>query len=124
MEGYLPLLFIVVMFLGFYFLMVRPAQRRQKEARALVAELEIGQEVMTTAGIYGTLSAIDDDTVELEVSPGVRMKYAKQAIARIVEPIGSDAPAVASDATVADTADTVATAHDDAAAVVDGDKRT
>ncbi len=91
MEGYLPLLFIVVMFLGFYFLMVRPAQRRQKEARALVAELAVGQEVMTTAGIYGTLSAVGDDTVELEVAPGVRVKYAKAAVARIVEEQTSDA---------------------------------
>ena len=64
MEGYLPLLFIVVMFLGFYFLMVRPAAAAEGGA-PLVAELAVGQEVMTTAGIYGTLSAVGDDTVEL-----------------------------------------------------------
>lgn len=108
MKGYLPLLFIVVMFLGFYFLIMRPAQRRQKEARELVAGIQVGQEVMTTAGIYGTLTEIADDTVELEVAPGVRMKYAKAAVARIVEPT--------------EPAETAVAAEPPATAVIDGDK--
>ena len=52
---------------------------------------------MTTAGMYATIRALTDDTVDLEVSPGVVVTYAKQAVARVVEP-ASDAPTPEPDA--------------------------
>lgn len=80
----LPFLFIGVMFIGFYFLIIRPAKARQVEAQATVASLAPGQEVMTTAGIYGTIRSVSDETVSLEVASGVVLTYAKVAIARII----------------------------------------
>ena len=82
----LPLLFIGVMFVGFYFLIIKPAKNRQQQAQATIAQLAPGQEVMTTAGIYGTIRSVSDETVALEVSPGVVLTYAKVAIARIITP--------------------------------------
>lgn len=85
MQDLMPLLFLGVVVIGFYLLIIRPAQRRQREAAAVVAQLSAGQEVMTTAGIFGTLRAVDDDSVLIEVAPGTVIKYAKVAIARIVD---------------------------------------
>lgn len=82
----LPLAFIGVMFVGFYFLIIKPAKTRQQQAQATIASLAPGQEVMTTAGIYGTLRAVSDETVSLEVADGVVLTYAKVAIARIISP--------------------------------------
>jgi len=65
-----------------------PQQRRQRAHLALVSALEVGAEVMTTAGVYGTIAELDDDTVHLEVAPGIVIRIARQAILRRVgEPI-------------------------------------
>ncbi|MGZ8607306.1 MAG: preprotein translocase subunit YajC, partial [Actinomycetota bacterium] len=53
----LPLLMIV----GFYFLLIRPQRNRQRAQQVLLASLEVGDEVMTTGGIFGTIIEIDDD---------------------------------------------------------------
>lgn len=82
----LPLLFIGVMFVGFYFLIIKPAKTRQQQAQATIERLAPGQEVMTTAGIYGTIRAVSDETVSLEVADGVVLTYAKVAVARIISP--------------------------------------
>jgi preprotein translocase subunit YajC len=78
------LVFLGAVILGFYLLIIRPAQSRQREAAAVVARLSAGQEVMTTAGIFGTLRAVDDESVLIEVCPGTTIKYARVAIARII----------------------------------------
>jgi preprotein translocase subunit YajC len=85
MQDLLPLAFIAIVFVGFYVLIIRPAQRRQREAQAVFARLAVGQEVMTTAGIYGVLRGVAEDTVTIEVADGVQLRYARAAIARIVD---------------------------------------
>ncbi len=86
MNSLLPIIFIAVMMLAFYFLVLRPAKRRQTEAVAVQSQLAPGLQIMTTAGIYGTVAAVDDDTVIIEIAPGVPVKYAKAAVAQIVSP--------------------------------------
>ena len=78
-----PLLLIGVVF---YFLMIRPQQRKQRAQRELVSSLGVGDEVLTIGGIYGTIRAIDDDTddVILEVAPGSTVRIIRSAIARPV----------------------------------------
>ena len=66
------LVYFALLALAFFLLIVRPQRRRVAAHRALVATLEVGDEVITTGGIYGTVRAIEDDAVELEVAPGVR----------------------------------------------------
>jgi preprotein translocase subunit YajC len=80
----LPVLLIV----GFYFLLIRPQRNRQRAAQALVASLEVGDDVMTTGGIFGTIVEIDDDegTVTVEIAPGTRIRMLRQGISqRFVE---------------------------------------
>ena len=80
----LPILLIV----GFYFLLIRPQRNRQRQQQALVASLEVGDEVLTNGGIFGTIVDIDDDegTVTLEIAPGTRIRMLRQGISqRFVE---------------------------------------
>ena len=59
-------------------------RRRQREAQSLQARLTVGQHVMTTAGLFGQIVELDAETVHLEVAPGVRMRWARPAVARVV----------------------------------------
>lgn len=78
----LPILLIIVVF---YMFMIRPNSRRRQQQMSLQRNISVGQEVMTTAGLYATVVSLEDDAVVLEVSPGVRMRYARGAIARVIE---------------------------------------
>jgi preprotein translocase subunit YajC len=81
LASLLPLLGIALLF---WFLMIRPAQRRQRETRQMQASLEVGDEVMLTSGIYATIRSISDDRVTVEVSPGVAIEVARGAIGTVV----------------------------------------
>ena len=101
MNSLLPVLFIVVIFAAFYFMVVRPSRQRQQAAQRVQAALAPGQEVMTTAGIYGIITEVTPDKVQLQVSPGVELTYARAAIAEVtVDPLADDpsAPSASADA--------------------------
>ncbi|MDP8955596.1 MAG: preprotein translocase subunit YajC [Actinomycetota bacterium] len=82
------LLLLVLMGVFFYFLLIRPQQRRARQQRALIDSLDVGDEVMTVGGLFGTIRRIQDDRVTLEVAPGVDLQYSKSAIARRIELAG------------------------------------
>ncbi|WBB69722.1 preprotein translocase subunit YajC [Micromonospora sp. WMMD812] len=99
--GLTPILMIVLLFGVMYFMMIRPQQKRRREAEAMQSALSPGDEVVTIGGLYGTVTGVDDDTVLLEVAPGVQTRYARPAIARVVtraelpaEPTTEDADTV------------------------------
>jgi preprotein translocase subunit YajC len=77
---FLPLILIMVIF---YFLMILPAQRRQKKVSEMLKSLKNGDKVITNGGIYGTIVGLDDgeDTVQLRIAEQVKMKVARNAIA-------------------------------------------
>ncbi len=75
---FLPLILIMVIF---YFLMILPAQRRQKKVTAMLSALKNGDKVITNGGIYGTIVGLEDDTVQLRIAEQVKMKVARNAIA-------------------------------------------
>ncbi len=79
MELFLPVVLLLPLLL--IFMMNR---RRQRDARSLQARLAVGQHVMTTAGLFGQIVDLDAETVHLEVAPGVRMRWARPAVARVV----------------------------------------
>ena len=60
--------------------MVFSQRRRQREAQSLQAALAVGDEVCTTSGLFGTITALDDSVVTLEVSPGVTVRFDRRAI--------------------------------------------
>jgi preprotein translocase subunit YajC len=80
----LPLLVLV----GMWFLMVRPVRQRQREAQAAQMAVHVGANIMTTAGIYGTVAWMDEDAIGLEVSEGVVVKYARAAVAAVLDDEG------------------------------------
>ncbi len=78
----------VLMIVGFYFLLIRPQRNRQKAQQALLSTLEVGDEVMTTGGIFGTIVEIDDDegVLTVEIAPGTRVRMLRAGVAqRFVE---------------------------------------
>jgi preprotein translocase subunit YajC len=87
----LGLFFPVILVLGFYLLFIRPARLRQRKAAETRTNVAPGVEVVTTAGLIATVVDSDDETVTLEIAPGVHSKFLKQAIARVVSPDVPDA---------------------------------
>ncbi len=83
LTAWLPLLLIGVFF---YLLVLRPARARQAAAASVRAQLAPGTRVMTTAGLFGTITAVDGDDVHLEIAPGVTVRYVAAAIAKVVDP--------------------------------------
>jgi preprotein translocase subunit YajC len=75
---FLPLILIMVIF---YFLMILPAQKRQKKITDLLKDLKNGDKVITNGGIYGTIVGLEDDAVQLRIADNVKMKVARNAIA-------------------------------------------
>jgi preprotein translocase subunit YajC len=67
-----------------YFLMIRPQQKRMKEHQALMTGLKKGDQVVTSAGIFGTISDLDEKTVMLDVSKNVSMKVLKSQVNQVV----------------------------------------
>jgi preprotein translocase YajC subunit len=79
-----PILIIAVLFGVFYLLIIRPQRSRQRRAQQMQGGVEVGKRVRTTAGIYGTVTAIDDGDVELEIAPGVEIRILRRAIMDIL----------------------------------------
>ena len=77
LASLLPLLGIAVLF---WALMIRPAQRRQRELRQMQSSLEVGDEVMLSSGIYGVLRSLDDERISVEIAPGVVVEVVRGAV--------------------------------------------
>jgi preprotein translocase subunit YajC len=88
-SSYTFLLIIIVIFGIFYFVMWRPQQRRRRTMMEQQRTIEPGQRVRTTAGMYATVVAVEDDDVVLEVAPGVHSRYVRRAVMEVLP----DAPA-------------------------------
>lgn len=82
----LPSLIIFMLIpVAMYFLLIRPQRRRQREAVSLQSSIEIGDEVMTTSGLYGFVTGFEGDLAWLEIDDNVQIRIAKQAIQRKVD---------------------------------------
>jgi len=79
LMGLMPL---VLMFVIFYFLLIRPQQKKQKEHKAMIEALTRGDEVVTSGGIQGKITGVTDDTLTVEIAKDVRVKVDKSAVAR------------------------------------------
>lgn len=84
MLNALPLLMIAVLAGGFWFLVMRPAKARQQAQLKVINELRVGDRVMTTAGLFGTIRDITDTDVGLEIADGVIVRYVREAIAKTI----------------------------------------
>jgi preprotein translocase subunit YajC len=75
------IIMFLAIFLIFYFLIIRPQQKRAREHQKLIESLKKGDKVITSSGIHGKVVGLDDKTVLLEVDDGVKIKFEKAAIA-------------------------------------------
>lgn len=83
MEGIVQFLPIIVMFVAMWFILIRPAQKRQKATAAMQTGLKRGDRVVTVGGLHAEVDAIEDTVVILKVEDGTRLKFERQAIGRI-----------------------------------------
>ena len=79
---FLPL---ILMFVVFYFLLIFPQQKKAKAHRAVLANLQKGETVVTSGGLYGTITGITDTVVTLEIAEKVRIKISRSSIAGVVK---------------------------------------
>ena len=87
-----PLIMLVLMFVIFYFLLIRPQQKKAKAQREMLANLRKGDSILTAGGIYGKITGIDDQTVVVEIAPQVRVKMSRGSVSGVAS---SPAPAQA-----------------------------
>jgi len=89
LVGLLPLVLLAVVF---YLLIMRPARNRQKAQQQLISSVGPGAQIMTTAGIYGTVVAREGDDLTVSVAPGVELRMVAGSVARVIEAL-PDRPA-------------------------------
>jgi len=78
------LLPLVVIFVLFYFLLIRPQQKRAKQHKEMVAALAKGEEVVTNGGLLGKVTEVDDNFITLEISNGLNVKVQRQAVSQVM----------------------------------------
>lgn len=83
-AGLFNIIFLLVLLVLFYFLLIRPQQKRTKEHRKLVEGLQKGDEIMTDGGIMGRITGLAENAVVLEISENVEIKVRRQSIASVL----------------------------------------
>jgi preprotein translocase subunit YajC len=79
-AGIMQLVMIVGMVVFFYFIIIRPQRKQQKEHKEMIGGLQVGDEVVTTAGMLGKIRKINDDFAILKVSDNVELKFQKASL--------------------------------------------
>src|SRR5437763_13309578 len=103
-PGYI---FILVLLVLMWFLLIRPQRRRQMETQRMIAQLDVGKEIVTAGSLYGTVTAVEDGELRVEIADGIEVRIAKRAVAGIVsdeeeEPDGATDPQEETPATLPD----------------------
>ena len=78
------ILFIPILLLLMYFMILRPQQKVRKEQAQMLAALDVGEDILTDSGIYGTVSDLDGGTVFLMIADGIEIKISKSNIAKLI----------------------------------------
>ena len=90
-PAWLQFLPLIAMVAVFWFLILRPQMRRQKEQAAKIAGIKKGDQVLTGGGLIGKVTKVDEHYAEVELAPGMKVKALKSTIADIVPPTGAPA---------------------------------
>ena len=84
-------LIIMVLMLGvMYVLMIRPQRQRQAQQQSMIDRADVGDDVLTSGGIYGTITEADEEDVVVEIAPGVSVHLTRRAIAAVLPPDEDD----------------------------------
>lgn len=89
-DQLLSLLPILVLFLAMWFILIRPAQKRQKATQEMQKNLKRGDQVVTIGGLHGEIDAVEENAVYLLVDGKVKLKFERQAIGRVITETNSD----------------------------------
>lgn len=81
-AGFIPL---ILMFVIFYFLLIRPQQKRNKDHRQMIANLKKGDRIITTGGLHGRITGLDENTMTVEIADKVRVKVARGNVAGLAQ---------------------------------------
>ena len=82
-NQYQGIIMLVAMFAIFYFLLIRPQQKRAKQQKELVSGLKVGDNVVTAGGMHGKITAVEETTVTLEVATGVKIKMNRASMTEV-----------------------------------------
>lgn len=83
-DQLLGLLPILLMFVAMWFILIRPAKKRQQETQNMQSSLQRGDKIITIGGLHGVVEAIEDTVVTLSIADNIRVKFDRQAIGRVV----------------------------------------
>ena len=86
------LLPFILIFVIFYLIIIMPAKKKQKQHQALINDLKGGERVVTSGGIYGTVSRVLEDRFEIQVDKNTKLQISKSAVSAVIEPQGGGAP--------------------------------
>ena len=88
-AGFIPL---ILMFVIFYFLLIRPQQKRTKDHRAMIGNLKKGDRIVTSGGIHGRITGMDEATLTVEIADKVRVKVARANVSALAQPAAQSQP--------------------------------
>lgn len=88
-AGFIPL---ILMFVIFYFLLIRPQQKRTKEHRQMISNLKKGDRIITSGGLHGRITGMDEATLTVEIADKVRVKVARGNVANLAQPVTQTQP--------------------------------
>jgi len=91
--GFGGLIPIVLMFVIFYFLLIRPQQKRNKEHKEMITNLKKGDRIITNGGIYGRITGMDESTLTVEIADKVRVKVVRGNVSGLAQSAPQQAPA-------------------------------
>ena len=83
--GFSSLIPIVLMFVIFYFLLIRPQQKKTKEHREMITKLKKGDRIITSGGLHGRITAVGETTMTVEIADKVRVKSARSNVGQVVQ---------------------------------------
>jgi preprotein translocase subunit YajC len=89
-TGFIPL---ILMFVIFYFLLIRPQQKKTKEHRQMISNLKKGDRIVTSGGIHGRITGMDDVTLTVEIADKVRVKVARGNVSALAQAAAQSQPA-------------------------------
>jgi len=84
-SGFTALVPIILMFVIFYFLLIRPQQKKAKQHQEMISNLKKGDRIITSGGMYGRITNLDEQTATLEIAEKVRVKVTRGSVASLVQ---------------------------------------
>lgn len=80
LSGIMSIAPLIILFVIFYFLLIRPQQKRAKEHKQMISAIQKGDQVVTTGGIHGRVASVNEDSISVEIAEGVKVKVSREAI--------------------------------------------